>query len=129
MKCSDAFLTKNKKERIIPMSEKVKSVLTSRFQNLTHQLNEVVFYRIKRKRLHQETISKQFKDAVRKSNLNDRIHFHSLRHSFAGNLANAGAPIIVLRNLMGHSDISTTQIYSHVSSESLQSAVNKFNLM
>lgn len=124
VKCSDEFITKSKKERIVPMSEKVKSVLTIRYQNSEHQFNEVVFYRQEGRMLHQETISKQFKDAVRKSDLNDKIHFHSLRHSFASLLVQRGVSLYVVKELLGHEDLATTQIYSHLQQQNLRDAVN-----
>lgn len=58
VKCFDDFITKSMKERIVPMSEKVKSILINRFNLAVHQPGEVVFYRIKERKLHQETISK-----------------------------------------------------------------------
>jgi integrase/recombinase XerD len=124
VKCSDEFITKSKKERIVPMSEKVKSVLTIRYQNSKHQLSDVAFYRQEGRMLHQETISKQFKDAVRKSNLNDKIHFHSLRHSFASLLVQRGVSLYVVKELLGHEDLATTQIYSHLQQQNLRDAVN-----
>ena len=124
VKCSDEFITKSKKERVIPMSEKVMAVLTTRYQNSKHQFNEVVFYRQEGRMLHQETISKQFKDVVRKSNLNDKIHFHSLRHSFASLLVQRGVSLYVVKELLGHEDLATTQIYSHLQQQNLRDAVN-----
>ncbi|MCL5027975.1 MAG: tyrosine-type recombinase/integrase, partial [Bacteroidetes bacterium] len=89
-----------------------------------HQPNEVVFFRLKGRKLHQETISKQFKDAVRKSNLNEKIHFHSLRHSFASLLAQKGVSLYIIKELLGHEDLATTQIYSHLQQQNLRDAVN-----
>ncbi len=122
--CSDDFQTKSKKERIIPMSKKVRSILINRIQLGLHNNNEFVFYHFKGRKLHQETISKQFKDAVRKANLNDKIHFHTLRHSFASMLVQRGVSLYVVKELLGHEDLSTTQIYSHLQKQNLMDAVN-----
>lgn len=123
VKCSDDFLTKSKKERIVPMSEKVRSILINRFDNYLHQNNEVVFYHFKGRKLHQETISKQFKDSIRKSNINEKIHFHSLRHSFASLLVQRGVSLYVVKELLGHEDLTTTQLYSHLQKQNLSEAI------
>lgn len=125
VKCSDDFLTKSKKERNVPMCEKVKAILINRFNLVAHQPDEVVFYRIERRKLHQETISKQFKRALRKSNLNENIHFHSLRHSFASLLAQKGVSLYIIKELLGHEDLATTQIYSHLQQKNLRDAVDR----
>lgn len=124
IKCSDDFITKSKKERIVPMNEKVKSILIKRLNLSSHQSNDNIFYRIVGRKLHQETISKQFKESVRKSNLNDKIHFHSLRHSFASVLVQKGVSLFIIKELLGHEDLATTQIYSHLQQQNLKDAVN-----
>ncbi|MBX3008030.1 MAG: tyrosine-type recombinase/integrase [Melioribacteraceae bacterium] len=124
VKCTDQFQTKNKKERIVPMTDKVISVLLSRFYKQTHPPHELVFYRIRNKTLYQESISKQFKKIIRKSNLNDKIHFHTLRHSFASLLVQRGVSLFVVKELLGHEDLATTQIYSHLQQQNLRDAVN-----
>lgn len=124
VKCSEEFLTKSKKERIVPMCEKVRTVLTNRFNSSFHHPNEVVFYRITGRKLDPQTISKQFKDAIKKSNLNEKIHYHSLRHSFASALAQKGVSLLIIKELLGHEDLATTQIYSHLQKENLFEAVN-----
>jgi len=123
VKCSDNFQTKSKKERIVPMNNKVRTILFKRFNLHIHNLDEVVFYNRRGKRLYQESISKQFKKIVRKANLNEKIHFHTLRHSFASLLVQKGVSLYVVKELLGHEDLATTQIYSHLQKENLRSAI------
>ena len=70
-------------------------------------------------------VSKKFKQAVRLAGADDKIHFHSLRHSFASDLVNKGVPLYHIKELLGHSSIAVTEIYSHPDLESLHEAVNK----
>jgi len=124
VKCTDDFLTKSKKERIVPMHEKVRSILINRFNSAKHSPDEVVLYRKKGKILYQEAISKQFKKVVRKSNLSEKIHFHTLRHSFASLLVQRGVSLYVVKELLGHESLVTTQIYAHLQQQNLRDAVN-----
>lgn len=62
----------------------------------------------------ERALEKAFKSSCRRASLLEKkptLHFHSLRHGFASHLANKGMPINLLRDLMGHSNISTTNIY------------------
>jgi len=124
VKCNDDFLTKNKNERIVPMNEKVRSILINRFNSSIHTPDEVVFYRKQCKMLYKEWVSKQFKKTVRKSNLSEKYHFHTLRHSFASRLVQKGVSLYVIKELLGHEDLATTQIYSHLEQKNLKDAVN-----
>jgi len=60
---------------------------------------------------------------VRKAKLNDKIHFHTLRHSFASRLVQKGASIYIVKELLGHSDVTTTQIYSHLEQRNLREVI------
>ncbi|MBI1938969.1 MAG: tyrosine-type recombinase/integrase [Ignavibacteriales bacterium] len=55
--------------------------------------------------------------------MNEKIHFHSLRHSFASLLAQKGISLYIIKELLGHEDLATTQIYSHLQQQSLIEAV------
>ena len=72
----------------------------------------------------EDFISKQLKNTVRKTNLSDDIHFHTLRHSFASILVQRGVSLYIVKELLGHEDIKTTQVYSHLTQVSLSNAVN-----
>jgi integrase/recombinase XerD len=72
-------------------------------------------------------VSRKFKNACIAAEMNEAIHFHSLRHSFASNLVQKGVPLYTIKELLGHSSISTTEIYSHLNMDSLREAIKKFD--
>lgn len=122
---SEDFKTKNQRERIIPIHNKVHSMLESHLPLSKQSANNLVFYRKAEIKLNGEFISKQFKKVIRIVELNEDLHFHSLRHSFASALIKNGVSLYIVKELLGHSNIKTTQIYSHLDNGSLVQAIKK----
>ncbi len=117
---NEAFTTKSKRERIIPMHERVRVVLCNRSQRNSDRYvfsKCGILYR-------QEFISKKFKKSLLQTGLSTELHFHSLRHSFASNLVQKGISLYIVKELLGHESINTTQIYSHLQNESLINAIS-----
>lgn len=122
IKNSDTFTTKGKKERIIPIHPTVREILKKRIP-IAYK-DDFVFCKFSGVKLNEDFVSKSFKKAVRRAGLNDKIHFHTLRHSFASALVQKGVSLYAVKELLGHEDIKTTQIYSHLQQENLYTAVN-----
>jgi len=122
VKNTNEFRTKNKRERIIPIHKKVKSIFNE--YSLRNEKDNIIFSRITGIKLNPGYLSKQFKKAVREAKLDDKIHFHSLRHSFASALVQRGISLYTVKELLGHSNITTTQIYSHLNNGNLSKAIN-----
>jgi integrase len=74
--------------------------------------------------LYTAGLSRELKKYVRLLGLDGRLHFHSLRHTFASWLAQAIVSIYTLKELLGHSSIQTTQVYSHLTPSELHGVVN-----
>lgn len=137
----EEFTTKGKNQRYVPFGEEVEKVLLRRknvetrdekidssivalFQN---DRKKYVFGKSNGFPYTGDYFSKNFKKAVRAANMDESIHFHTLRHSFASNLAQKGVSIYVIKELLGHSSVSTTEIYSHLNMDSLREAVQRLN--
>jgi integron integrase len=69
---------------------------------------------IRRHHIHESTVQQTFDKAVRQSGIHKRASCHTLRHSFATHLLEAGYDIRTIQELLGHADVKTTMIYTHV---------------
>lgn len=124
-------LGKGDKERVLPLGSRAavelkKYILESR-PLLSNEkiISEAVFLSIKGEALNRRSIWVRMKKYADSAGLTAKVH--TLRHSFATHLLNGGADLRVVQELLGHSDISTTQIYTHISSAELHKNYNKFH--
>jgi len=90
-------------------------------------LHDTVFIGAKGRRLSRTSIWQIVKRCARAGNVAQNVTPHMLRHSFATHLLDNGADLRAVQELLGHSDIATTQIYTHVSTERLGRAHREFH--
>ncbi len=140
----DDFETKGKNQRTIPLCEEALQIIvniasinstkdsgtlsnraSTPLSNLTK--SEYVFAKENGMPFSGDYISKRFKRGCRLAGVSDKIHFHSLRHSFASNLAIKDVTLYKIKELMGHSSITTTEIYAHLNLDGLRDAVEVLN--
>src|SRR3989344_5862792 len=107
---------KGKKDRIVMLSLKVKESL----MNLTPNKEGYVFLTNRDGKYTQRTIQKIIEHAAMKAGIRKSVSPHTLRHSFATHLLENGTDIRYIRDLLGHSDISTTLIYTKVSNKNIR---------
>lgn len=115
--------TKSKKIRTVPLTNKAMEILTNRELNMKGNL---VFTNCQKPMKH-SFICHKFKKYVREIGINPKLNFHSLRHTFASWLVQRGVSIYEVSKLLGHSSVTVTEIYSHLRTENLRTAVNVLN--
>ena len=72
--------------------------------------------------VYEQAIHQKLNEIIDKTALNKHITPHMLRHTFATHLLNEGCDLLSVQELLGHSDISTTEVYTHVDSNKMKNA-------
>ncbi len=123
---------KGAKERIVLVSERAKKYLQTYIKTVRYLIfkeenpmqNEPVFINKTGYRLQPQSVRLAIKDVMGKIELPKHVTPHVFRHSFATKLLENGADLRIVQELLGHSSISNTQIYTHVSTERLRQSYN-----
>lgn len=116
---------KGSKERVIPIGDYAKEYLEKyiyeyRGSMLKKEASEYLFLNNHGKKMTRQGFFKIIKKISQEKGINKELSPHTLRHSFASHLLKYGADLRTIQELLGHSDISTTQIYTHITNEQLK---------
>ncbi len=118
------IIGKGNKERLVPLGETALEWLQTYEQQgrpaLTQMRSDYVFVTRRGGPLTRQAFWHRIKYYAQVADIRSHLSPHTLRHAFATHLLNHGADLRVLQMLLGHSDLSTTQIYTHVARERLQ---------
>ena len=123
---------KGKKERLVPMGEQALEWLEhyitgARVDILASRQSDFLFVTKRGGGMTRQAFWYVIKRYAQKSGIKNTLSPHTLRHAFATHLLNHGADLRVVQLLLGHSDLSTTQIYTHVAQERLKTLHAEFH--
>ncbi|HUJ25492.1 MAG TPA: site-specific tyrosine recombinase XerD [Myxococcales bacterium] len=121
---------KGGKERIVPVGERAREAIAAylggpRQQLLRQRRSNDLFVTPRGARMTRQGFWKLIARYARAAGIKQRVYPHSLRHSFATHLLERGADLRAVQAMLGHADIGTTQIYTHVDRERLRSILTK----
>ncbi len=110
-------LAKGKKDRFVKIPDSIKKEIKS-YCNINN--SKILFPSNRRGKLTTKTIQKIVQNSAKKAGIKKRVYPHLLRHSFATHLLEQGTDLRIIQKLLGHSDIKTTQIYTHISQANIK---------
>ena len=123
---------KGGKTRVVPVGGRARSTLSDYLKNERPELVKAktsswIFLSIRGGKLSPERVREIVKQRAKSAGLKQNVYPHLLRHSFATHLLQNGADLRVIQDMLGHADIATTQIYTHVDQKSLKSIHQRFH--
>ncbi len=121
---------KGRKERIIPLYEQVVKTIKEyvdeeRPKLLRSKKDNALFLNARGERLTRQGFWQKLKEYAKTAGLDEKISPHTLRHSFATHMLNGGADLRSVQELLGHANISTTQVYTHLTTEQVRKSYDK----
>jgi len=123
---------KGMKERIIPISKEAldtieRYIISERSKIIINKHQDYLFLSRSGQSLSRQRLWQIIKEYTKKIGLTKNVSPHTLRHSFATHLLENGAPLRVIQEMLGHADISTTQVYTHIDQDRLKNIHKKFH--
>jgi len=117
---------KGRKDRLAPLSEKILILLRNYYK--VYKTKTWLFEGVNANEQYDErSLSNVLKQAVVKAKINKPVSLHWLRHSYATHLLEAGTDLRYIQEILGHSSSKTTEIYTHVSTKSIQNIKSPFD--
>ncbi len=123
---------KGRKERVVPVAgtaikwvERYLKEVRPRLTPGDHE--QTVFLSNRHQAMSRKTVWDMIKKCARNAGITKTIYPHTLRHSFASHLLANGAPLRIIQEMLGHADIATTQIYTHVDPDRLKGVHRQFH--
>lgn len=123
---------KGGKTRIVRVGNKAREAISNYLSNerpnlVTRKTSSHIFLSVRGGALSPDRVRQIVKERAKLAGIDQNVYPHLLRHSFATHLLEGGADLRVIQELLGHADISTTQIYTHVDRQRLKSVHKKFH--
>lgn len=123
---------KGNKQRIVPMGEKARMIILKYLTYRKELLNpienkETLFLTKSGKRIQDRMVRYIINRYIDELSIQKHVSPHTLRHTFATHLLQNGANIRVIQEILGHSSLSTTQVYTHLTIDKLKESYNRFH--
>lgn len=121
---------KGRKERIIPLYEQIALIIKKYLDEERPKLargrkENALFLNARGERLTRQGFWQKLKEYAKSAGLSEQISPHTLRHSFATHMLSGGADLRSVQELLGHANISTTQVYTHLTTEQVRRTYDK----
>lgn len=114
---------KGEKDRVIFIKPMVLSEMVDQAKRMNRDMSGLVFTTLKGDPVQDQYLRRMIAEKARKAGITKRVHFHLLRHGYLSRLYGRTKDLRLVQEVAGHADISTTQIYTHISGADVKAAM------